>query len=126
LLGLGQARAGLGLCMGGLQGAGVGPDMGGHKYDPNAPHNVNTGPSTRIPAKHYDTRIPGQFGETGEAYSIQILGPPDKPGKATVPYYEVYSDYSKAAEHALTREDVPGAYRDRVKTYFESLNPKPK
>jgi hypothetical protein len=93
------------------------------QYNPNAPHNVNRGAPTRIPTQHYDTRIPGQQGEKGESYSIQVLGAPDQPGKAKVPYYQVYSDYRKAAEHALDREDVPGPYRQRVRTYFESLKP---
>lgn len=113
--------------MGGLQamGPGIGPDTGGHRYDPNAAHNVNVGAPTRIPTKHYDTRIPGRVGEAGDAYSLpmQVLGAPDAPGDAKVPYYRVYSDYSKAAEDALGRDEVPGPYRDRVKTYFESLNP---
>jgi hypothetical protein len=102
--------------------------MGTHVYDPNASHNVNAGPATRIPTRHYDTRIPGQPGEEGDAYSlpVQVLGAPDEAGDAKVPYYQVYSDYSKAAEDALGREDVPGPYRDRVKSYFESLAPKPK
>jgi len=123
MLGLGQALVGLRLAMGGLSGRGVGPDIGLGRYSPNVPHNVNRGAPTRIATKHYDARIPAKQGEKGEAYSIQVLGAPDQPGKSKVPYYKVYSDYRKVAEHALDREDVPGPYRKRVKTYFESLKP---
>ena len=111
------------MCSGGL-GPGIGPGNGLAKYFPNMPHNVYRGASTRIPTQHYDTFIPGQQGSKGETYSsIQVLGAPDKPGKAQVPYYRVYSDYSKAAENALNREEVPGPYKERVKSYFESLKP---
>jgi hypothetical protein len=120
LAGLG---ASLGQCRGGLQGRGVGPGDGQAQYDANASHQVNRGEASRIPAQHYDTKIPGQIGDSGEAYSVSILGEPDQPGKAKVPYYEVYSDYQKSAESALDREEVPPAYRDKVKDYFTSLKP---
>ena len=96
------------------------------QYDQKAAHQVNRGSPTRISTRHYNTRIPGQQGEQGESYSIQVLGEPDRPGKAKVPYYQVYSNYSKAAEHALDREEVPSPYRQRVKNYFESLKPESK
>ena len=128
-MGLGRGLDGVGMslaALGGGFGKGVGPGDGMAQYDPNAPHNVNRGSAARIPTKHYDTLIPGQQGDKGEAYSIQVLGAPDKSGKSQVPYYRVYSDYSKAAEHALDREEVPGPYRSRVKDYFESLKPESK
>jgi hypothetical protein len=115
--------AGLGSCRGGLQGRGVGPGNGNAIYDPNAAHQVNQGAPTRIPAKHYDTKITGQQGDTGESYSVEILGEPDQPGKARVPYYQVYSGYEKTAENALDREEVPAPYREKVKDYFTSLKP---
>jgi len=128
LMGLNAAQQGLGQCMssGNGRGKGVGPGNGLAQYDPNAPSDINRGAATRIPAQHYDTRITGQVGDKGEAYSIQILGEPDKPGKAQVPYYKVYSDYSKIAENALDREEVPAQHRARVKDYFESLKPEQK
>lgn len=126
LMGLGRGLNGVALSLAALQGKGVGPGDGLARYDPNAAHNVNRQAATRIPTQHYDTRIPGQQGEQGEAYGIQVLGAPDQKGRGQVPYYRVYSDYSKAAERALDREDVPGPYRDRVKTYFESLKPESK
>jgi hypothetical protein len=121
--GAGMALNGMAACRGGLQSGkgGVGPGDGMSQYDPNRPHDVNRQAPSRIPTQHYNTRIPGQQGDQGESYSIEIMGAPDKAGNARVPYYEVYPDYRRAAEDALSREDVPGPYRDRVKTYFDSL-----
>ena len=119
----------MGLSLAALQSGssrkGVGPGDGMARWDANV-YGVNREAATRIPTQHYDTQIPGQTGNKGESYSIQVLGAPDKSGKSQVPYYRVYSDYSKAAEHALDREEVPGPYKDRVKTYFESLKPESK
>ncbi len=38
-----------------------------------------------------------------------------------VPYYEVMGEYSRAAEEALSREEVPPAYRSTIRDYFEAL-----
>ncbi len=38
-----------------------------------------------------------------------------------MPYYEVIGDYSQEAEDALSHEEVPPAYRQTVREYFESL-----
>ena len=51
----------------------------------------------------------------------ETKGAPDAAAHGKVPYTEVYSNYSKAAEKALSREKVPPAYRKRVKDYFSSL-----
>jgi hypothetical protein len=126
LMGLGAASAGLGQCRGSMSGngKGVGPGDGMGQYNANAPHDVNrTDSPTRIKTQHYDTKITGQQGNKGDAYSVQIIGEPDQPGKAKVPYYKVYSDYSKAAEHALDKDNVPPTYRTRVRDYFDSLKP---
>jgi len=120
-LGLGGRCAGLSA----LAGLGyIGPDQGTGVYR-NLPHNIYRGPATRIATKHYDTQIPGQIGPRGGAYSSseQTLGAPDATSKSQVPYYQVYSGYARAAESALDREEVPGPYRERVRTYFQSLQP---
>lgn len=44
-------------------------------------------------------------------------------GNATVPYEEVYGDYSKAADDALQSGQVPAELRDYVRDYFSSLDP---
>ena len=48
---------------------------------------------------------------------------PNQVGNVTVPYNEVFSDYSNAANEALTRGYVPLGMRDIVRDYFTSLSP---
>ncbi|GAG18993.1 unnamed protein product, partial [marine sediment metagenome] len=81
MLGLGAACDGTSACLAGL-GKGVGPDMGSGRYDPNRPHDVNRQDPTRIPTKHFDTHIPGQLGDKGDAHAIQVLGAPDESGES--------------------------------------------
>ena len=38
-----------------------------------------------------------------------------------VPYYEVIGEYSRAAEEALAKEEVPPLYRKTVREYFDAL-----
>jgi len=116
------AGFGLGMSGGGVGfGPGRGPGNGMARY-PGA-GNINRQDAQRIPTRHYDTLVQGDLGEQGDLTAIQVLGAPDKAGKSQVPYYQVYPDYAKAAEHALDREEVPAPYRQRVKDYFESLRP---
>jgi hypothetical protein len=70
----------------------------------------------------YVTKAASKVGSEGMIFSGgETIGAPDKKGASSVPYYEVSSDYKKAAEKALSKEDVPPAYRKPVKDYFESL-----
>jgi len=45
--------------------------------------------------------------------------PGDQP--ARVPYYKVVDTYRKVAAEAIEKEQIPPAYREQVKRYFESL-----
>jgi hypothetical protein len=40
-----------------------------------------------------------------------------------VPYNEVFSDYSEAANRALDQDYIPLGLRDVVRDYFSSLEP---
>jgi hypothetical protein len=42
----------------------------------------------------------------------------------TVPYNQVFSDYSNAANQALERDYIPLGLRDVVRDYFSSLEPR--
>lgn len=44
-------------------------------------------------------------------------------GNTTVPYEDVYGDYSKAADEAMQSGQVPADMRDYVRDYFSSLDP---
>jgi hypothetical protein len=48
-------------------------------------------------------------------------GAPVKITEARVPYYEVIGEYSKTAEEAINREEVPASYRGTVRAYFHAL-----
>ncbi len=52
-----------------------------------------------------------------------MRGGPISPSTSTVPYYEVYPEYRKQAERALDQEQVSPEDRQRVKAYFDALDP---
>ena len=62
-----------------------------------------------------------EFG-AGEAEQWQTQGEV-RGGTARTPYYDVYESYKRDAEDAIARENVPPAYRDSVKEYFDRVKP---
>lgn len=42
---------------------------------------------------------------------------------SSVPYYQVYPQFKKGAEAAIAKEDIPRAYANTVRQYFQSLAP---
>jgi hypothetical protein len=74
---------------------------------------------TKVTTK--DVKANSNIGKEGESVAVEIKGAPDKADPSSVPYFEVYSDYRKSAEKAMTREDIPPAYRKRVRDYYDSL-----
>jgi hypothetical protein len=72
--------------------------------------------------KGYVTKSSTKVGSEGMVFSAgETKGAPDTPGTSSVPYYKVYGSYKKSAEKAMSKEDVPPAYRKQVKNYFDSL-----
>lgn len=68
------------------------------------------------------TKVSSQLGKSGMIFPAgETKGAPDATAPSSVPYTKVYASYSKAAENALEKEQVPPAYRQRVKKYFSSL-----
>jgi G:T/U-mismatch repair DNA glycosylase len=104
-------------------GLGIGPDTGSQKSIPPdaeaaklyAPRETATSGSLQ--------EVPGQVNPRGEMFTITEKGAPATSSKSRVPYYEVLPAYSKAAEEALQREEVPPAYRAMVREYFKALQP---
>ncbi len=83
----------------------------------------NTGPHGKLKDVNDVVKAPSQVGASGMIFSVgETKGAPDVATPASVPYTDVLSDYSKAAESALSKEKVPPAYRVRVKDYFSSLS----
>ncbi len=84
--------------------------------------DANTGPRGKLNEVKDISHSPSMLGESGQVYSAgESKGAPTASSPAAVPYTEVYSDYKKSAESALSKEKVPPAYRNRVKDYFSSL-----
>jgi len=102
-------------------GMGVGPDTGSRQgIPPNAEGTSLYAPrEADVEATPEGTRAHVRPG--GEMYATPMRGAPDEVAPSRVPYYEVIGEYSKAAEDALEREEVPPAYRGTVRRYFDSL-----
>jgi|GEM_PF-768447 len=109
-----------GLCNSGGVGMGTGGSPapgGGFGAD-----NANTGPHGKINDVKTAEKVTSQVGESGMVFSSgESKGAPDQVGAAKVPYTAVMPGYKKAAEDSLQRDQVPPAYRKRVKDYFGSL-----
>jgi hypothetical protein len=67
------------------------------------------------------TRVPGRIRPGGDMVGIEERGAPEQVAPSRVPYYEVITGYSREAEEALAREEVPPAYRSVVRDYFDAL-----
>jgi hypothetical protein len=105
-------------------GGGYGQSKGGIAHQPSIPPNA---PATSLyfprtsdtsgSLEHVRTQVRPQ----GEMFATTEKGAPAQATATRVPYYEVISDYSQAAEEALSREDVPPTYRTTVREYFRAL-----
>ena len=71
------------------------------------------------PSKKLDTLVKGVKGK-GPELVTPFRGAPDRSDTKT-PYYSVTPTALRQAEDALTKEDVPAAYRKSVKQYFEGI-----
>jgi len=105
-------------------GGGAGPGTGHEQW-----HGGQTGPVQTqanpwdLNAKPYDTRVQGRTDHAGPMYLAPNpeRGAPTGTAGAALPYTSVPSQYRRAAEEALEQQQIPAAYRDRVRAYFESL-----
>ena len=66
-----------------------------------------------------DVYVPGKKGEDGNVEKIELGEAELKEG--TVPYDEVYRDYTERARQAMDRESVPEDIRSLIEKYFSSL-----
>ena len=73
------------------------------------------------PVNHKDTRPPTKLGE-GKILATQFLrGMPPDDAQAKMEYQHVLDAAQKDAEDAISREDIPPEYREKIKGYFEDL-----
>lgn len=78
-------------------------------------------PSPRIGEEKQDSALEGQLREGQmEAYDTNLSGPGTR-NPSRLPYMDVFSQYRKMMEEALTKEPIPFNYREQVKEYFRSL-----
>ncbi len=61
--------------------------------------------------------------DAGDTPAIEGEFAENLPGEVTVPYNQVFSDYSNAANRALESDYIPLGLRDVVRDYFSSLEP---
>ncbi len=99
---------------------GRGGPMKQDQIPPNAP------PSMLFAPRQSDNpgdlaRVRAQINPQGPMLTTTEKGAPTKVTQSRVPYYEVIGEYSKAAEDAMSREEVPPAYRGTVRAYFRAL-----
>jgi len=71
------------------------------------------------PSKKLDTMVKGVKGK-GPELVTPFRGAPDRSNSQT-PYYSVNPTALRQAEDALSKEEVPAAYRKSVKHYFEGI-----
>jgi hypothetical protein len=131
----GACRGGLLGILGGLRGSGLASplrspgagariDRGGPTAQPFIPPDAQAtslyAPRTTETSGTTE-RVRGQVRPGGPMVVTTERGAPTRVDASRVPYYEVITDYSKAAEEALSREDVPPTYRTTVRDYFDAL-----
>jgi hypothetical protein len=124
-----------------------GATMGGENSQSGAQQSSASAAQNGQPSSPSSSQKSDDFGSENQVYAPQRLGSdgsqvvlPDSQGQAapnaqgrpntalagssTVPYEQVFSDYSKAADDALQTGQVPAEMRDYVRDYFSSLDPR--
>jgi hypothetical protein len=112
--------------------AGAGDGEGGRNDDgaggsaPGTEKSLQTrGDATqRIGGEKQDSTLDGDPREgPTEAYDTNLSGlGAQVPSR--LPYLDVFSQYRKLMEETLTKEPIPFSYREQVKEYFKSLEPR--
>lgn len=102
-------------------GLGVGPDQGTRQGIPPGTEGASLYAPRQTPVAATPEGTRAAVRPEGEMYTAPTRGAPDQTGPSRVPYYEVVGEYSRAAEEALEREEIPAAYRGTVREYFEAL-----
>jgi hypothetical protein len=78
-------------------------------------------PTQRIGGEKQDSMLEGDLREGQmEAYDTNLSGGGAQ-NPSRLPYMDVFSQYRKMMEEALTKEPIPFNYREQVKEYFRSL-----
>lgn len=129
------------------EGSQQGATMPGDSSQAGAQQSSAAAAQNGEPSSQNTTRKSDDFGSADEVYAPERIGSdgsqvvlPDSQGQAapnaqgrpntapagssTVPYEQVYNDYSQAADDAMQTGQVPADIRDYVRDYFSSLDPR--
>lgn len=103
-------------------GMGVGPEDGPQKgYPRNAAASLYAPRQTPLAATPTQVRT-SPSNQPSNVIADQVRGAPAPATPSRVPYYEVIGEYTRAAEDALSRDEVPVSQRGTVRDYFEALS----
>jgi hypothetical protein len=115
-------------------GAGEAPGEGDHGREDGSLGGSSPGteksfqtrgdPTQRIGGDKQDSTLEGdpREGRT-EAYDTNLSGLGAQ-NPSRLPYLDLFSQYRKQMEEALTKEPIPFSYREQVKEYFKALEPR--
>ncbi len=110
-------------------------DLGGGTQATGGEIEQNNNPDGQGEGQYDPVYAPRRIGGTGSDQIVLEPEPGDVPsvegefaenptGNASVPYNQVFSDYSNAANRALESDYIPLGLRDVVRDYFSSLEPR--
>jgi hypothetical protein len=105
----------------GREGGKEGGEPGGSQAGTEKSLQTRGDPTQRIGGEKQDSTLEGDLreGQT-EAYDTNLSGLGAQ-APSRLPYLDVFSQYKKQMEEALTREPIPFSYREQVKEYFKAL-----
>ncbi len=70
-----------------------------------------------------NTKVEGTRNASNAELVQQYNGDPEQGVRSSTPYYEIYAQQKRAAESPVNKEQIPAAYREQVKRYFENIKP---
>ncbi len=74
------------------------------------------------PGKLPNAKITGTATRNGQELQMAFRGSPGA-SQSSAPYYQVYQTSKKQAESTLNKENIPAAYKEQVREYFEQIHP---
>ena len=72
-----------------------------------------------------DVAVPGEM-QKGPALATQssVRGAPTLAGVAASPEADAYVDSRRKAEESMSQENIPSEYRELVRDYFDTIDPR--
>ena len=81
-------------------------------------------PPSSVNAAGTPVTVKGQNSPNGEQSSAATNTDANSTNPAQVPYEQVYNQYQQQAGNALDNDYIPQGYKDLVRDYFTSIDPK--